>query len=1313
MPNELNLQFPDRTRVIVTLNRGVAGRTSPFASPLTEKDHADIRWYLETYGAHSLGDPDDGEARRIAKQLPVWGRALFNAVFTDPAAFKRFVAFQQMEKEARLLTISAEDPSILLLPWELLHDPSESGGFLFLENPRISIRRRVQGADDGRQPFDVVPKDRVHLLFVVSRPEDAGFLDPRADSLPVLDAIDEHAPGRVTCEFLRPPTLDALLERLEDKSKAPVDIVHFDGHGVFDRKGGLPERAAQREGSRFSFDEATVKDARGSGDSPPNTGYLLFETPDGKRDFVSAAKLGANLHRHNVALVILSACQSGAVAAANGASEAEDSDGEKSAMGSVAARLTATGIPSVLAMTHSVLVHTTRALFGEFYEELARSKAIGEALDNARRYLANHPEKYQVQRGPARVPLQLYDWFLPALYQPGADGPLLKEITADNEELEFPAPRTNLPAVAEAGFFGRRRDLWQIERWFAGPTRRITITGFGGQGKTALALEAGRWLTRVGLFQAAVFVDYSRIQAEDAVAVAVSTIADVVGESLIDADAAARALRKMPTLVILDNLEALPQQPLHALLDAAVRWSEGGGSRVLCTTRRPTFEHAQYRVEGTVVHRRIVLDGLGSRSAPDDALEWYAALMKLPPAPVVPAPKRAVLIELFERVKFHPLSIRVLTQQLKTRGPAELGVRLEELLAAPSSNGVADEGTPASLLASLQISLDRLDVAAREMLPRLGVFQGGAFEDDLQAITGLDESADNSWPALRQQLEGAALIEAESIPGVPVPFLRFHPTLAPILRAQLSAEDLMRLSEAHRRRYYALSGFLYNQDNRNPHVVRAIAWRELPNLLHAANAAFDAGDPGAVDFADSMNRFLGMFGLRQDAHKLTARAEASSGDYGSEAWILAQTNRGEQLLKNRQVSEAVKVFQAILEQLGDEPTYRKASILGQLGRCFEVGGFADQAERYQRQGLAVSSQLVQSDGVKSLRARRLSDLADVLRMQGQYAEARKAYEAALELNNELHDLSSQGAVLGQLGTLALYERADGWFADAAQRYSAALQLFEQLHEPVKAAVAHHQLGVLFHAVQEWDEAEKHYRSAARIKNEIGDVSGANSTWNQLGLVSRESGKLDAAEQWFRKAIDGARESTDLFALSTVLSNLAGLLQMVPGRLADARTNAEEALKIKKSLDADVSEIWKIYSILASIADQETTSALDATRVAELHEQARGYRRMARAAKFEFAGTRNELRKHGSLIHDTIGAVSEPERRLQLEQALPGLEQSGWTNLVAAIRRILAGERDSDALCEPLDAEDSMIVEAILSGLTDPSSVADLLPEAET
>jgi hypothetical protein len=44
--------------------------------------------------------------------------------------------------------------------------------FVFLETPRIPIRRRLPGS--GRTPFRPTPKDALRLLFVVSRPDDQG-----------------------------------------------------------------------------------------------------------------------------------------------------------------------------------------------------------------------------------------------------------------------------------------------------------------------------------------------------------------------------------------------------------------------------------------------------------------------------------------------------------------------------------------------------------------------------------------------------------------------------------------------------------------------------------------------------------------------------------------------------------------------------------------------------------------------------------------------------------------------------------------------------------------------------------------------------------------------------------------------------------------------------------------------------------------------------------------------------------------------------------------------------------------------------------
>ena len=154
------------------------------------------------------------------------------------------------------------------------------------------------------------------------------------------------------------------------------------------------------------------------------------------------------------------------------------------------------------------------------------------------------------------------------------------------------------------------------------------------------------------------------------------------------------------------------------------------------------------------------------------------------------------------------------------------------------------------------------------------------------------------------------------------------------------------------------------------------------------------------------------------------------------------------------------------------------------------------------------------------------------------------------------------------------------------------------------------------------------------------------------------------------------------------------------------------MAIMETLDPGAAEIWKIYGILAEIADREAAATADPRRRAELEAEARGHRRAAREAKRNFAGTRYELQQHIPLILATVMAVHEPPRRAELEASLPQLEKGGWTNLVAAIRRVLAGERDAEALYGSLDGEDSVIIETILQAISDPASLAELLPAGQ-
>ncbi len=194
---------------------------------------------------------------------------------------------------------------------------------------------------------------------------------------------------------------------------------------------------------------------------------------------------------------------------------------------------------------------------------------------------------------------------------------------------------------------------------------------------------------------------------------------------------------------------------------------------------------------------------------------------------------------------------------------------------------------------------------------------------------------------------------------------------------------------------------------------------------------------------------------RKKTGTLTARAQAPSGMDSSQAWYLAECHRGERLLLGGQVGRASEVFEAILARLDAGPSYARAVILERLGRCFLLGGRPDLALAQLREALEITGTLAPGDGVRGLYGTLQADLGDVLRATGAYGEARRAYEAALTVAEELRDLRGQGVDLGQLGALALVE---GRLEEAQARYRAALGLFRQLRESDLEAVARHQLG---------------------------------------------------------------------------------------------------------------------------------------------------------------------------------------------------------------------------------------------------------------
>jgi SagB-type dehydrogenase family enzyme len=117
----------------------------------------------------------------------------------------------------------------------------------------------------------------------------------------------------------------------------------------------------------------------------------------------------------------------------------------------------------------------------------------------------------------------------------------------------------------------------------------------------------------------------------------------------------------------------------------------------------------------------------------------------------------------------------------------------------------------------------------------------------------------------------------------------------------------------------------------------------------------------------------------------------------------------------REVQQHAPALCAVLTRIGESQTFGKAVIVGQLGRSFHVGGRTDLAIAYVCEALAITESLAQSEGVKGLRGSLHSTLGDMFRAVGRDADASEAYEASLDIAEELQDLRGQAQLSERLG----------------------------------------------------------------------------------------------------------------------------------------------------------------------------------------------------------------------------------------------------------------------------------------------------------
>ncbi|WBB52006.1 tetratricopeptide repeat protein [Verrucosispora sp. WMMD573] len=1062
---------------------------SPEVEDLTLLDEdalADLRWYLEDFLRAPFGAyAERGEG--VATRLIEWGRAMFAVVFgTAPEEYELLRASSAPE-----VVFRSDRPDWLGLPWELLADPTRPTP-LALDGVRIT--RML--ASDERAAGIAVADEQPRVLMVIARPDGERDVAFRSIARPMLAAVDHRAEVVV----LRPPTLERLAETLIGARVAgrPFHIVHLDCHGE------LAEEAV-----------------------------LLLEQPGVGAERVRAAQLARVLADARVPVVVLNACQSGAMGSTVEAA--------------VATRLVAGGATAVVAMAYTVYAVAAAEFMTAFYQRLFSGATVAEAVLSGRARMARHPER----PSPAgRRPLE--DWVIPVHYA--------------RAEVRFP-DRPGPPAsVAEhraltavGAFVGRDHEFHRLEA-SAVTCPVILLHGPAGVGKSELAKAFGRWWRDTSGVRSPEHVVWYSFEPGGPTFGVVGLVTEiglqVFGPAFASAEDGRRRamvdqlLRRERLLIILDNFEAVGaddardgERDRRELQDFLAGL---GRSVVLVTSRTDEARLGEVR--------RIELGGLG----PEESAEYTDRLL----APYPDAVRRRsqpAFQQLLDWLDGHPLTMRLVLPHLETTDPDVLLAGLRGMAELPQGYGTGRTG---SLAASLSYSSSRLPSHSRRLLTVTALFQGITDADVLVLLSANPDAPErfrhvtaDEWVAVLNEATHVGLL-VDSGSGT----YRLHPALPAYFLGEwrAAAADSFAVEFAAARRALVdamavLANWGYEQLLRGePLWGHAIAHLHRSNLSQALRGALDAGMwAQALHLGLLMNEEWGWSGRTDEADGWTDRVRLAVEDadgepprtpaQGSSLWLFfvsAQLNRSPQA--DPVASEAMyhKVHDVLLDQPESSQRQRQLAVVaGQLGQLCMRAGRHDEALRWFERVLGIAQELGYPHGVASVH----QWYGDIAVAKGRWDEAEQWYEKSMSGSREAGDQPGVATSCQSLGKVA-WMRQD---FDAAERwYREALAVREEMYDQRGTATVLVALGEVAHYRGDFDAAERWYSQALVAREQAGDLLGAAFVCYELGALEQRRQRWDIAEQWYRRSIPAATIAAD--------SSQLGLTHHALGTLAEAR-----------------------------------------------------------------------------------------------------------------------------------------------------------------